>query len=81
MPEKLTISIANDLPYCGGDCLATGDPALASIPAAAAKAFPNADFEAYIQPNTGHGVTAHYNATAGFKAVQEYLAGKGLASA
>ena len=80
-PNPLLKILANDLPYCGGDCLATGDPALASIPAAVRKNFPNvpaADFEAYIQPNTGHGINFHYNATAAYKVAQEFLRSKGL---
>jgi len=36
--------------------------------------FPNASaFEAYIQPNTGHGLAFHYNATAGYSVIQNYL--------
>jgi hypothetical protein len=50
-----------DTIYCGGDCLATGTEQ-ASIPAGVSKAFPHASaFEAYIQPNTGHGINFHYN--------------------
>lgn len=45
----------------GGDCLATGGAA-ASIPAGVGAAFPNVSkFEAYIHPNTGHGINFHYN--------------------
>ena len=73
---------ANDVPYCGGDCLATGNPALASIPAAVAKNFPNvgttSNFSAYIQPQTAHGLTFHNNATAGYEVIQKFLASKGL---
>ena len=74
---------ANDLPFCGGDCLATGDPALPSIPAAVQRNFPNVpagDFEAYIQPNTGHGLNFHYNQTGSYDVIQRFLAGKGLMS-
>jgi len=74
---------ANDLPYCGGDCLATGDPKLPSIPAAVQKNFPNVpdkDFDTYIQPNTGHGLNFHYNHTAGYNVIQDFLSSKGLMS-
>ena len=74
-------SIANDLPYCGGNCLATGDPTVPSIPATAAKAFPKVganNFEAYIQPNTGHGLNFHYNATGTYNVIQTFLGSKGL---
>ena len=69
------VRTANDLPYCGGDCLATGT-SLPSIPAAAVASFPNVgpgNFTAYIQPETGHGLNAHYNATAGYAVVQEFI--------
>ncbi|CAF9903795.1 MAG: hypothetical protein ALECFALPRED_002982 [Alectoria fallacina] len=72
-----------DFIFCGGDCLATGDPALAgtSIPGEVAKAFPAAKaFEAYIQPNTGHAINLHYNATGAYKATQAFLISHGLGS-
>lgn len=70
----------NDNIYCGGDCLATGGAA-ASIPAAVSKNFPNASaFEAYIQPNTGHGINFHYNSTAGYQVIQNWLSSHGLGS-
>lgn len=57
----LVLTGRQDTIYCGGDCLATGGTA-ASIPAGVAKAFPNASkFEAYIHPNTGHGINFHKN--------------------
>lgn len=67
-----------DLPYCGSDCLHTGD-AYASIPAGAVQNFPNASsFEAYIQPNTGHGINAHYNATGAYDVMQDWLVSHGI---
>jgi hypothetical protein len=77
----LILSLANDLPYCGGNCLATGNASLASIPAAAAMNFPNvpaANFEAYIQPNSGHGINFHYNATGAYNVINTFLNSKGL---
>lgn len=69
-----------DLPYCGGDCLATGG-ALASVPASISNNFPNASsFTAYIQPNAGHGLNFHYNATAGYSWIQNWMAKHGLAA-
>lgn len=73
--------LANDLPYCGGNCLATGNASLPSIPAAAAMSFPmvpSSDFEAYIQPNSGHGINLHYNATGAYDVIQTFLQSKGL---
>ncbi|KAL8689961.1 MAG: hypothetical protein Q9224_004518 [Gallowayella concinna] len=70
-----------DAIYCGGDCLATGDPALASIPAKSKMAFPLArTFEAYIQPDTAHAINLHYNSTAAFNVIQRFLTREGLGS-
>lgn len=67
-----------DQPFCGGDCYATGTDA-PNIPAEAAPLFPNAKpFETYIQPNTGHGINAHYNSTASYEVVQNWLKAHGL---
>jgi pimeloyl-ACP methyl ester carboxylesterase len=72
------ITGSDDVPFCGGNCYATGGVA-ANIPVQAAKMFPKASvFEAYIQPNTAHGINAHYNATASYEVVQSWLAGHGL---
>ncbi|KAL8829639.1 MAG: hypothetical protein Q9170_006076 [Blastenia crenularia] len=69
-----------DAIYCGGDCLATGDPAIASIPAKSKMAFPAAKvFEAYIQPNTAHGINLHYNSTGAYNVIQRFLTAQGLA--
>ncbi|KAJ5179483.1 hypothetical protein N7492_002693 [Penicillium capsulatum] len=69
----LIISGSNDLPFCGGNCLATGGTAK-SIPAAAKVAFPSAKtFSAVIQPQTGHGLNLHYNATGGYKQIADFL--------
>lgn len=71
-----------DLPYCGSDCLATGGAA-ASIPAMVKMNFPmvaDANFTAVVQPNTGHGINFHYNATGAYTVMNDFLATKGLAS-
>ncbi|TKA67462.1 hypothetical protein B0A49_09356 [Cryomyces minteri] len=76
----LVFTGSNDLPYCGGDCLNTGMSA-PSIPSTASTAFPNASvFEAYIQPVTGHGLNFHYNATAGYRYIQDFLMAQNLES-
>lgn len=64
----------------GGDAYAAAaDATTTSIPGAVGKAFPAARaFEAYVQPNTGHGVNLHYNSTAAYKATQEFLIRHGL---
>lgn len=69
---------SNDVPFCGGDCTATGGTA-ASIPAITRVVFPLVKkFSAYIQPNTGHGLNFHYNATAGYKQIADFLQQQGL---
>ncbi|TKA77437.1 hypothetical protein B0A49_02329 [Cryomyces minteri] len=66
--------------YCGGDCLATGTQ-LPSIPAAAQVLFPNASaFQAYIHPNTGHGLNFHYNATGAYHVIQQWFQSHNLGS-
>ena len=77
--SMLTSFPANDLPFCGGNCLATGNSSLPSIPAAVAKSFPKVpsnNFEAYIQPNTGHGINLHFNATGAYDVINNFLNAK-----
>lgn len=70
-----------DAIFCGGDCYAVGSADASSIPAEVAPAFPKAQpFEAYIQPNTGHAINAHYNATGAYDAIQTFLGANGLGS-
>lgn len=72
----------SDLPYCGSDCTATGGVA-PSLAAMVKMNFPNvatSNFSSYIQPNTAHGLNFHYNATAGYNAIQEFLGSKNLQS-
>lgn len=74
----LVFTGSNDVIFCGGDCMATGG-ALPSVPSVARVMFPNAtSFESYIQPNTGHGCAFHYNATAGYEYMNDWLASQGL---
>ncbi|KAI9728679.1 MAG: hypothetical protein M1828_002785 [Chrysothrix sp. TS-e1954] len=74
----LVVTGSNDLPYCGGDCLNTGG-SMASIPAGVKMGLPQAkNFEAYIQPNSGHGINFHYNSTGAYQVIQNYLKANGL---
>lgn len=74
----LIITGSNDVPFCGGDCLNTGGAA-ESIPTQGKMAFPSAKaFEAYIQPNTGHGLNLHYNATGAYEVIAGFLKSNGL---
>ena len=77
--SMLTSFPANDLPFCGGNCLATGNSSVPSIPATVVKSFPKVpsnNFEAYIQPNTGHGINLHFNATGAYDVINSFLNAK-----
>lgn len=69
-----------DVPFCGGNCFGQVPNTTApNIPAGLKTAFPSASaFGAYIQPGSGHGLTFHYNATAGYQVIQDFLANNGL---
>jgi pimeloyl-ACP methyl ester carboxylesterase len=70
----LVFTGSDDLPFCGSNCLLPSDNGAPNIPAAAISAFPSAStFEAYIQPNTGHGLNFHHNATAGYQYINTWL--------
>ncbi|PQE32833.1 Ctr copper transporter family protein [Rutstroemia sp. NJR-2017a WRK4] len=65
-----------DAIYCGGDC-SNGQGA--SIPAGVSAVFPKASaFEAYIQPNCGHAVNVHYNATGAYDVMNSFLNAHGF---
>ncbi|KAF1842271.1 alpha/beta-hydrolase [Cucurbitaria berberidis CBS 394.84] len=72
----------HDVPFCGGNCYASVPNVTApSFLTGVKAAFPSASaFEAYVQPGAGHGLNFHYNATAGYQAIQDFLAGNGLAA-
>ncbi|KAJ5716000.1 uncharacterized protein N7483_013181 [Penicillium malachiteum] len=71
---------SNDVPFCGGNCTATGGNGT-SIAASVKDAFPSAKtFSSYIQPNTGHGLNMHYNATGGYKEIADFLQKQGFAA-
>lgn len=78
----LVITGEHDIPFCGGSCFAKLPGSnLPNIPAGVAQAYPAASkFEAYIQPATGHGLNSHYNSTAGYQVIQNFLAGNGLSA-
>ena len=78
----LVVTGEHDVPFCGGNCYGgikgTG---LSNLPEGAKEVYQSASvFESYIQPNTGHGNNFHYNATAGYWVMQDFLARNGLAA-
>ncbi|KAK5946173.1 hypothetical protein PMZ80_000313 [Knufia obscura] len=77
----LVVTGERDTPYCGGDCLATGDPSLASIPAASKMFFPNAqNFNASITPGAGHGLNLQYSHPITYNTIFSYLSQNGLSA-
>lgn len=75
--------IANDLPFCGVNCLDTGNASIPSIPQTVKRSFPRVaaeNFTAYIQPHTGHGISLHYNATGAYNVINKFLRAHGLQS-
>ena len=75
----LVITGDADLPFCGGDCLNTGG-APGNIVSPISENFPNTQPEVVIQPNTGHGINLHYNATGAYMVINDYLNSRELAS-
>jgi pimeloyl-ACP methyl ester carboxylesterase len=62
-----------DFYVCGGDCKGLYSPQAMN------QTYPNAtDIEFALQPNTGHGLTLHNNATAGYQVTFDFLARNGL---
>ncbi|CAF9906546.1 MAG: hypothetical protein GOMPHAMPRED_004777 [Gomphillus americanus] len=72
----LVITGDQDTPFCGGNCLATGDPMVPSVISTTQKSFPNVpagNFLAYVQPNTGHALNFHYNATGAYSVINSFF--------
>ncbi|KAF4989029.1 hypothetical protein FGRMN_9401 [Fusarium graminum] len=63
----------NDYAFCLGDCKGTYDVEV--LKGINPTAF---DVSVYLQPGTGHGITLHRNATAGYEVMFSYLASHGL---
>ena len=67
-----------DLPFCGGDCLATGG-ALPNIPSSSQPNFPNAKaFEADIIPGAGHALNLEYSHPSTYQTIVNFLGNNGL---
>ncbi|KAI1616062.1 Alpha/Beta hydrolase protein [Exophiala viscosa] len=73
------ITGARDLPYCGGNCLATGNPAISSIPAAVKEYFPDSsNFQSFIVPDSGHGLNLEYTHEITYQQISQFLVGNGF---
>lgn len=76
----LVITGGRDVPFCGGDCLATGDPSIASIPAGVQAFVPNSkSYETFIVPKAGHGLNLEYSASETYQHIGNFLAANGFA--
>lgn len=76
----LVVTGERDVPFCGGDCLATGDPSIASIPAGVQAFVPNSkSYETFIVPKAGHGLNLEYSAAVTYQHIGKFLAANGFA--
>lgn len=69
------MAASNDLIFCGGVCYGIVDGPTSGVPELFAAAKP---LEVYIQPDTGHGMNLHYNATGWYDVVFDFLGSNGL---
>ncbi|KAI9692423.1 MAG: hypothetical protein M1822_006654 [Bathelium mastoideum] len=75
----VVITGERDIPFCGGNCLATGNSSLPSIPDGVAHNFPNASmFKSVIVPNSGHALNLEYSCATTFHTAQQFLVGNGM---
>lgn len=66
--DVLFLAAQHDLIFCGGDCVG-----LYGTQSAAEEAFPRAkSWEKYIQPNAGHGINLHYNASGAYGLIMNW---------
>jgi pimeloyl-ACP methyl ester carboxylesterase len=72
----LIITGERDLPFCGGDCFATGNPNLPNIPSISKQFLPKADhFEVFIVPKAGHGLNLEYSHKISYEKIHQFLMG------
>jgi hypothetical protein len=65
----------SDLIFCGADCHGIADGPTSNTP----HVFPAAKpLEIYIQPNSGHSMNLHHNATEWYAVVFDFLSKNGL---
>ncbi|KIV88399.1 hypothetical protein PV10_08085 [Exophiala mesophila] len=76
----LVVTGERDVPFCGGDCRATGDDSNnATIIDAVEEYFPNATvFEAFLVPSAGHGLNLEYSHNTTYQYIAQFLQTNGL---
>ncbi|ROT43240.1 alpha/beta-hydrolase [Sodiomyces alkalinus F11] len=77
----LVITGDRDLPFCGGDCSASGDSGLDSLLDLSAEFLSQASpFEAYVVPGAGHGMGFEYSHAEVTGKILDFLVQNGLAA-
>ncbi|EIN11667.1 hypothetical protein PUNSTDRAFT_141952 [Punctularia strigosozonata HHB-11173 SS5] len=76
----MVVTGQQDAIFCGINCYYTdGLPNVSSIPELTGRNLPKASaFNVLVQPNTGHALNLHLNATGAFRAINEFLGVHGL---
>lgn len=75
----MVITGDSDLLFCGGNCSNTGGTA-SNVVAPIQKNFANTQVDVVIQPNSGHGINFHYNATGAYRVINDFFNSRGLQS-
>ncbi|KAK6206846.1 hypothetical protein QIS74_13334 [Colletotrichum tabaci] len=77
----LVITGDRDIPFCGGNCSATGDPALKSILDTSASFLRAASpFESYVVAGAGHGLALEYSHVETTGKILDFFVKNGLAA-
>ncbi|GJC91444.1 ctr copper transporter family protein [Colletotrichum higginsianum] len=77
----LVITGDRDIPFCGGNCSATGDPALKSILDTSARFLQAASpFESYVVAGAGHGLALEYSHVETTGKILDFFVKNGLAA-
>ncbi|QDS74961.1 hypothetical protein FKW77_004889 [Venturia effusa] len=78
----LVIIGERDIPFCGGDCIITGNPALPNLVAQSKPMLPKVkDFTGVIVPGAGHGLNLEYSHPLTYSTILDYLGAQGLDAA
>ncbi|GAB1214028.1 hypothetical protein ATERTT37_003184 [Aspergillus terreus] len=76
----LIITGSNDLPFCGGDCYNTGGMSDSIVADATSYFTAPKTIQAYVQPDMGHGINLHYNASGAYNYIASWLMMNGMAA-
>ncbi|RDI81626.1 hypothetical protein Vi05172_g8392 [Venturia inaequalis] len=77
----LIITGERDIPFCGGDCIITGNPALPNLLAQSKPYLPNVkNFTGFVVPGSGHGLNLEYSHTLTYSTMLNYLQDQGLSA-